>query len=70
MDDLSAIILFGLLMSAIALVGSVTLIMPEETLKKLILPFVALASGCQLQFDNQARGSFCTQRNLQVCGEH
>ncbi len=46
MDDLSAIILFGLLMSGIALVGSVTLIIPEETLKKLILPFVALASGC------------------------
>ncbi len=46
MDDLSAIILFGLLMSAIALVGSVTLIIPEKTLKKLILPLVALASGC------------------------
>lgn len=46
MDDLSAIILFGLLMSGIALVGSVTLIISEETLKKLILPIVALASGC------------------------
>ncbi|MFO8010773.1 MAG: ZIP family metal transporter [Dehalococcoidia bacterium] len=46
MDDLSAIIVFGLLMSGIALVGSITLIIPEETLRKLILPFVALASGC------------------------
>ena len=39
-------ILFGgILMSAIALVGSVTLVLPEETLKKLLLPLVALAAG-------------------------
>jgi zinc and cadmium transporter len=42
-------ILFGgILMSAIALVGSVTLVLPEETLKKLLLPLVALAAGTLL----------------------
>ena len=35
-------------MSAIALVGSVTLVLREETLKKLLLPLVALASGTLL----------------------
>jgi zinc and cadmium transporter len=35
----------GTLMSAIALVGSVTLILSEDTLKKLLLPLVALAAG-------------------------
>jgi len=38
----------GLVMSAIALVGSVTLVLREETLKKLLLPLVALASGTLL----------------------
>jgi zinc and cadmium transporter len=38
----------GILMSAIALVGSVTLVLREETLKKLLLPLVALASGTLL----------------------
>jgi zinc and cadmium transporter len=38
----------GLLMSAIALIGSVTLILREETLKKLLLPLVALAAGTLL----------------------
>lgn len=42
------IVLGGLLMSAIALVGSVTLILREETLKKLLLPLVALAAGTLL----------------------
>jgi zinc and cadmium transporter len=38
----------GLLMSAIALVGSLTLFVREETLKKLLLPLVALAAGTLL----------------------
>ena len=38
----------GLLMSAIALVGSVTLFLNEATLKKLLLPLVALAAGTLL----------------------
>lgn len=39
-------ILFGgILMSAIALVGSVTLILRESTLQKLLLPLVAFAAG-------------------------
>jgi zinc and cadmium transporter len=35
----------GILMSAIALVGSVTLVLRESTLKKLLLPLVAFAAG-------------------------
>jgi zinc and cadmium transporter len=35
-------------MSALALVGSLTLILREETLKKLLLPLVALAAGTLL----------------------
>jgi zinc and cadmium transporter len=38
----------GLLMSAIALVGSVTLLLRETTLKKILLPLVALAAGTLL----------------------
>jgi hypothetical protein len=38
----------GILMSAIALVGSVTLILSEATLKKVLLPLVALAAGTLL----------------------
>jgi zinc and cadmium transporter len=39
------ILLGGILMTAITLVGSVTLVLPESTLKKLILPLVAFAAG-------------------------
>jgi zinc and cadmium transporter len=35
----------GILMTAIALVGSVTLVLREATLKKLLLPLVAFAAG-------------------------
>jgi zinc and cadmium transporter len=42
------IVIGGVLMSAIALVGSVTLVLREATLKKLLLPLVALASGTLL----------------------
>lgn len=39
------ILLGGVLMSAIALVGSVTLVMNESMLRKLLLPLVAFAAG-------------------------
>ncbi len=45
MQPLPAIITFGLLMSAIALIGGLTLVLKESTLRKLILPLVAFASG-------------------------
>jgi hypothetical protein len=35
----------GLLMSAISLVGSVTLLLPEATLRRILMPLVALAPG-------------------------
>jgi zinc and cadmium transporter len=38
----------SLLMSAIALVGSVTLVLGEQTLKRLLLPLVAFAAGSLL----------------------
>jgi zinc and cadmium transporter len=38
----------GILMSAIALVGSITLFLSEEKLKKVLLPLVALAAGTLL----------------------
>jgi len=45
METLIWIIGSSLLMSVIALVGSVTLILKEETLDKIILPLVAFAAG-------------------------
>jgi zinc and cadmium transporter len=45
MTPLGWIVLSGLLMSAIALVGSVTLVLSSETLKKITLPLVAFAAG-------------------------
>lgn len=39
------ILLSGLLMSAIALVGAVTLVLEEATLRKILLPLVALSAG-------------------------
>jgi len=48
MPTLLWIIAGGLLMSAIALVGSLTLIMKEDTLHKIVLPLVAFAAGCLL----------------------
>ena len=38
----------GLAMAAIALVGSVTLVLSEAALKRLLLPLVALAAGSLL----------------------
>jgi zinc and cadmium transporter len=42
------ILFSGILMSAIALVGSLTLVLREENLKTLLLPLVALAAGTLL----------------------
>ena len=39
------IIVFGLLMSCIALVGSLTLVLKPQTLDRLLLPLVAFAAG-------------------------
>jgi len=39
------IVLSGLLMSALALVGSVTLLLTEATLRKILLPLVSFAAG-------------------------
>jgi len=48
MNTLGWIISSSLVMSAIALVGSVTLILKQETLQKIILPLVAFAAGSLL----------------------
>jgi zinc and cadmium transporter len=48
MSTLSWIVASGLLMSAIALVGSLTLVLSPRALKRLLLPLVALAAGTLL----------------------
>lgn len=45
MDELFWMLLFGFLMSALALVGSVTILLREETLERWLLPLVAFAAG-------------------------
>jgi zinc and cadmium transporter len=45
MNDLLWIIVGGLLMAAIAMVGSVTLVFKPATLQRLLLPLVAFAAG-------------------------
>lgn len=45
MSTLTWIVGSSLLMSAIALVGSVTLVLKEETLQRIILPLVAFSAG-------------------------
>jgi zinc and cadmium transporter len=45
MSTLAWIVGSSLLMSAIALVGSVTLVLKEQTLQRILLPLVALAAG-------------------------
>jgi hypothetical protein len=42
------ILFSGLLMSAIALVGSLTLLLSESTLQKILLPLVSFAAGRSL----------------------
>lgn len=39
------ILIFGIAMSAIALVGSITLILPSQSFKRIIFPLVSLAAG-------------------------
>lgn len=48
MSSLGAILVGGLLMSALALVGSVTLLLREETLERILRPLVAFAAGSLL----------------------
>ncbi|NIJ14269.1 zinc and cadmium transporter [Saccharomonospora amisosensis] len=48
MSTLAWIIVSGLLMSAIALTGSLTLLLPPKTFNRLVLPLVALAAGSLL----------------------
>lgn len=48
MSTLGLILIFGLLMSLIALVGSVTLLVSAGTLERLLLPLVGLAAGTML----------------------
>jgi zinc and cadmium transporter len=45
MTTLLWIVVFGLLMSCIALVGSVTLVLKPQTLDRILLPLVAFAAG-------------------------
>jgi zinc and cadmium transporter len=48
MSTLAWIVLGGVLMSAIALVGSLTLVLRPSTLERLLLPLVSLAAGTLL----------------------
>ncbi|MBN1336170.1 MAG: ZIP family metal transporter [Deltaproteobacteria bacterium] len=45
MPVLAWIVLSGLLMSSLALVGSLTLLLPDRTFRALVLPLVALSAG-------------------------
>jgi zinc and cadmium transporter len=48
MPTLVWIVVFGIAMSAIALVGGITVLLPETTLARLVMPLVALAAGSLL----------------------
>jgi zinc and cadmium transporter len=48
MSTLAWIVTAGLAMSALALVGAVTLVLPERTLERILLPLVGLAAGSLL----------------------
>jgi zinc and cadmium transporter len=48
MSTLGWIIASGLAMSALALTGSLTMVIPERTFERLVLPLVALAAGSLL----------------------
>lgn len=48
MSTLTWIIVAGLAMSSLALVGSVTLLLPERALERLVMPLVAFAAGSLL----------------------
>jgi len=48
MSALASIVLGGVLMTAIALTGSITLLLKESTLERIIMPLVAFAAGSLL----------------------
>ncbi len=48
MSTLAWIVVAGLAMSSLALVGSITLVLSERTLKRLVMPLVAFAAGSLL----------------------
>jgi zinc and cadmium transporter len=48
MSVLAWIVVGGCLMSAVALVGAVTLVLPERQLQRILLPLVAMAAGSLL----------------------
>jgi zinc and cadmium transporter len=48
MSTLAWILISGALMSAIALVGAVTLVLPRQHLRRILMPLVALAAGTLL----------------------
>lgn len=48
MPTLAWILVGGVMMSAIALIGSVTLLLPEKVFARVVLPLVALAAGSLL----------------------
>ena len=48
MSTLAWIVVSGVAMSSIAMVGSITVLMPEETLERWLTPMVALAAGSLL----------------------
>ncbi len=48
MTTLAWIVVLGVAMSGIAMVGSVTLVLSEEALDRLLVPLVALAAGSLL----------------------
>lgn len=45
MSVLAWIVVSGLAMSALALVGSIAVVLPERHFRRLVLPLVALAAG-------------------------
>jgi zinc and cadmium transporter len=45
MSDFAWVVATGLAMSVIALVGSLTLVLPKATMQRILLPLVALAAG-------------------------
>jgi zinc and cadmium transporter len=48
MSTLAWIVVFGLAMSALALIGGVTTLLSEQALARVLLPLVALAAGSLL----------------------
>ncbi len=48
MSTLAWVVVSGVAMSAIAMVGSITLVLPEDRFDRLLVPMVALAAGSLL----------------------